>query len=258
MSDVVALGYHGVSDRWPSPMAVTQAQLHDQVTNLLQRGYRPVTVTQAVEACGGERLLVVTFDDALASVHRLALPILDSIGVVATVYAPTVPILSGRPMGWPEVCRHLDGEHAAELDGMTVAQLRDVLDRGWEVGSHTRTHPWLPRLEHAVLRDELERSRAELRDVLGIACDSLAYPFGAHDDRVVAAAGRAGYRSAVTLPRRTPRWEDAVGSEDGRLRLSRIGVYRADGRVRFAAKTASSARRVRATPVADVLSRLRP
>jgi peptidoglycan/xylan/chitin deacetylase (PgdA/CDA1 family) len=256
VSDVVALGYHGVSDAWPSPMAVTTTQLRHQVARLMARGYRPVTVADAVRAPDGERLLVITFDDALASVHRVALPILDALGAVATVYAPSVPILTGEPMRWPEVSRHLEGEHAAELDGMSLAQLRDVLERGWEVGSHTRTHPWLPRLDAAQLADELQRSRAELREALDIACDGLAYPFGAHDDRVVAAAARAGYTSAVTLPRRTPRWATGDGT-DGHLRLSRIGVYRADGRVRFATKVARPTRRMRGTPVADVLSRLR-
>jgi peptidoglycan/xylan/chitin deacetylase (PgdA/CDA1 family) len=256
VSDVVALGYHGVSDAWPSPMAVTTTQLREQVGRLIDRGYRPVTVADAVRARGRERLLVITFDDALASVHRLGLPILADLGAVATVYAPTAPILAGEPMAWPEVSAHFDGPHAGELDGMTVAQLGELLGRGWEVGSHTRTHPWLPRLDDAELADELGRSRAELRDALGIACDGLAYPFGAHDDRVVAAAGRAGYTSAVTLPRRTPRWAPQDAG-DGHLRLARIGVYRADGRVRFAAKVARPSRRVRETAVADVLSRLR-
>jgi peptidoglycan/xylan/chitin deacetylase (PgdA/CDA1 family) len=256
VTDVVALGYHGVSDTWPSPMAVTTAQLRDQVGRLIDRGYRPVTVGEAVRARGAQRLLVITFDDALASVHRLGLPILQALGAVATVYAPSVPILTGAPMAWPEVSRHLDGPHAGELDGMTVAELGDVLERGWEVGSHTRTHPWLPRLRDDELADELERSRAELREALEIPCDGLAYPFGAHDDRVVAAVARAGYASAVTLPRRAPRWAPG-DTGDGHLRLSRIGIYRADGRVRFAAKVARPARRMRQTPVADVLSRLR-
>lgn len=258
MTDVVALGYHGVSDRWPSPLAVTTAQLRDQVTRLLERGYRPATVAQAAARADlDEPLLVVTFDDALASVYRLALPILASLGVVATVYAPTQPILEQRPMAWPEVRRHLDGEHAAELAPMSLAELAGVLGRGWEVGSHTRTHPWLPRLDDRALADELETSRAELRERLGIACSSLAYPFGAHDDRVVTAAARAGYATAVTLPRRTRSWDRAARTADGRLRLSRIGVYRADGGLRFATKMARPVRRLRATPAADALGRLR-
>lgn len=249
MSGVIALGYHGVSERWPSPLAVTPEMLRRQVDFLLQRGYRPATVTQATRT-PGEPLLVVTFDDALASVYDLAFPILQELGVVATVYVPTNPILSGTPMAWPEVAEHLDGEHAAELNGMTLEQLREVADAGWEIGAHTRSHPWLPKLDATTLRDELVRSRAELRLALRIPCDSLAYPFGAHDDRVVAATRAAGYANAVTLPRRLDPWP-APGQDQ--LRLSRIGIYRVDDMRRFRLKVAGPMRALRSTALWEAL-----
>lgn len=254
---VIALGYHGVSPQWPSPLAVHPELLRRQVAHLLDRGHRPVTVAEAARRGGDEPLLVVTFDDALASVHRLAFPILQELGAVATVYAPSVPILAGEPMAWPEVRRHLDGEHAAELDGMTVEQLREVHAAGWEVGSHTRTHPWLPRLEAGPLRDELVRSRAELRAALRVPCVSLAYPFGAHDDRVVAAAQAAGYETAVTLPRRLRPWPRPGADPGERLRLSRIGVYRADDMNRFRLKVAAPVRALRRSPLWDAVAAVR-
>lgn len=252
MSGVIALGYHGVSDRWPSPLAVEPDQLRRQVAHLLERGYRPVTVAEGARRAGTERLLVITFDDALASVYRLAFPILQELGAVATVYVPSVPILSGTPMDWPEVREHLGGEHAAELDGMSPEELLEVDAAGWEIGSHTRTHPWLPRLDVDTLRDELVRSREELRVALGISCSSLAYPFGAHDDRVVAATREAGYETAVTLPRRLPPWPRA-GHGDAHLRLSRIGIYRVDDMARFRLKVAGPMRALRSTPLWEAL-----
>ncbi len=247
MSAVVALCYHGVSDRWPSPMAVTPAQLHDQVSHFLRRGYRATTVAEAASARAGERLLVVSFDDALASVHRLGLPVLESLGAVATVYAPTDPILSGTPMTWPEVAEHLATEHAAELDGMTVDELADVARRGWEVGSHTCSHPWLPTLSDADLARELRRSRHLLQEALDLPCRTLAYPFGAHDARVAAAAAAAGYEAAVTLPARVAAWPRNPSALE-RMTLPRIGVYRADERLRFRLKVAAPVRALRASP----------
>jgi peptidoglycan/xylan/chitin deacetylase (PgdA/CDA1 family) len=250
MTGVIALGYHGVSERWPSPLAVKPDDLRRQVEHLLGRGLRPATVAQAASAPANSPRLVVTFDDALASVYDHAFPILRDLGVVATVYVPTVAILSGTPMGWPEVSEHLDGEHAAELNGMTPDQLREVADAGWEIGSHTRTHPWLPQLDASALRDELIRSRAELRRALGVACLSLAYPFGAVDDRVVAAARAAGYETAVTLPRRVEPWP---GPGHDQLRLARIGVYRDDDMRRFRLKVAGPVRALRASALWEAL-----
>ena len=78
---------------------------------------------------------------------------------------------------------------------------RSSQDAGWEVGSHTRSHPRLSQVEDdAELADELEGSRRVCEERLGRPCQSIAYPYGDHDERVVAAAGRAGYRYGLTLP----------------------------------------------------------
>jgi peptidoglycan/xylan/chitin deacetylase (PgdA/CDA1 family) len=260
MNGVLALGYHGVSERWDSPLGVRPHTLRRQIELLLGRGYRAVTVAEAARAAREgvhEPLLVITFDDAVASVYRLAFPILRELGAVATVYAPTLPVLADRSMAWPEVRRHLATAHAAELRPMTFDQLHEVLEAGWEVGSHTRTHPWLPRLGDAALTDELERSRTELQTVLGIACDGLAYPFGAHDDRVVTAAHDAGYTTAVTLPRRLTPWPGPADDPEAYLRLSRIGIYRADDMPRFRLKVTGAVRALRRTPVWDALAHVK-
>jgi len=251
---VVSLCYHGVSATWRSPMAVTPERLEAQVAHFLRRGYRAVTVDAALAAPPGRRLLVVTFDDALASVHRLALPVLERLGAVATVYVPTAYVFSGQRMHWPEVRHHLLTSHAAELDPMTPGDLLDAAARGWEIGAHTCTHPWLPRLDDADLRAELVGSRIALERLLERPCLSVAYPFGAHDERVVQAAHRAGFRTGVTLPGGAPRWPDAPAGLE-RLALPRIGVYRADGPLRYRLKVGAAGRVVRRSKAS---SRRRP
>lgn len=254
MAETIALCYHGVSPRWPDAMAVTQQQLHAQVAFFLRRGYRPVTVREAARPGDGRRL-AITFDDALRSVHELALPVLERLGAIATVYAPLVPIAEQRPMAWPEVARHLAGEHARELEPMTVAQLREVAARGWEVGSHTRTHPWLPRVtDDGELRAELEGSKRELESLLELEMATLAYPFGAHDARVEAATAAAGYAAAVTLPVRVPAWPRQPAAEQ-LMRLPRIGIYRVDEWRRFRVKVARPVRQLRAGPLWDLAKR---
>ena len=62
----------------------------------------------------------------------------------------------------------------------------------------------------------------------GRECQSLAYPCGAVDRQVVAAAGQAGYRHAVTLPRGLHRPEP--------LHWPRVGIYHVDGEARWRAE----------------------
>lgn len=258
MSRTIALCYHGVSTDWAQSLVVTPSALAQQVGWYLRRGYRPVTVAEAaaVPSEGAGKRVVITFDDALRSVHARALPVLDRLGAIATVYAPTHYVTTGERMAWPEVARHLETEHAAELEPMTVAELADVAARGWEVGSHTRTHPWLPRLDDAALAAELGESKRELETLLDTPCRTLAYPFGAHDERVVRATAAAGYEAAVTLPARLPAWPRAPRGLE-KMTLPRLGVYDVDGWHRFRIKASAPVLAVRRTPLWDGLGALK-
>jgi peptidoglycan/xylan/chitin deacetylase (PgdA/CDA1 family) len=120
---------------------------------------------------------------------------------------------------------------------MSWDQLGELAEAGWEIGSHTRTHPHLTTLDDETLREELVRSREEVEQRLGRACPTLAYPYGDHDERVVQAAGAAGYTAAGTLPGRLPRPRP--------LAWPRVGVYRGDDERRFRLKVSRGMRRLR-------------
>jgi peptidoglycan/xylan/chitin deacetylase (PgdA/CDA1 family) len=237
MSDVLVLCYHAVSERWDADLSCTPDQLRRQLELLVRRGYRGTTFTQAVTDRARGRVLAVTFDDAFRSVLELGKPILDSLGLPATVFAVSAFASSGRPLSWPGVTHWADGPHHHELAGLTWAELRGLADHGWEVGSHTRTHPRLTELDGDDLRRELEGSREEAERALGLPCRSVAYPYGDVDRRVVAATAAAGYAAAAALPARLHRADP--------LEWPRIGVYHPDSLRRFGVKVSPAVRLMR-------------
>jgi peptidoglycan/xylan/chitin deacetylase (PgdA/CDA1 family) len=185
----------------------------------------------AAEAVSGSgRLLHVTFDDAYRNV-KTVLPLLERLGVQATVFACSGFAPSGAPLLIPELEERAIG-YEAELTTMNWDALRDAAERGFEIGSHTISHPHLPRLADAELDRELRESRDRIADTLGRPCRLLAYPFGENDGRVRAAARAAGYVAAFAL--RAP--HDAPLDPYG---VERVDIYRGDGPVRFALKTSS-------------------
>ncbi|MHB1570259.1 MAG: polysaccharide deacetylase family protein [Solirubrobacteraceae bacterium] len=198
-SDRLVLCYHAVSRDWEAAMSIHPQRLERQLKALLARGYVPATFTDCALRAPGRLTLAVTFDDACGSVLELAAPILASLGVPGTVFAPTAYVGSGEPMSWPELQPWLASGHRSELVPLDWAQLAELRDAGWEIGSHTRTHPHLTALSDADLAMELEGSRSELEHHLGITATSLAYPFGDCDRRVAAAARAAGYGVAGAL-----------------------------------------------------------
>jgi len=68
---------------------------------------------------------------------------------------------------------------------LSGAQLRVLVNQGWEVGSHTITHRALPFLNGRELRRELEVSRNYLEDVIGTPVRTVASRVFAHLSAVV-------------------------------------------------------------------------
>nr|MDP8943903.1 polysaccharide deacetylase family protein [Actinomycetota bacterium] len=174
MADVLVLCYHAVSDRWPAALAVTPQALEAQLEQLLRRGYRGATFHDALHAPPARKTVAVTFDDAYRSVGELAFPILNRLGLPATVFVPTDFPDTGRPMAWPGIDDWLGGPHEQELAALSWADLEWLAGAGWEIGSHTCSHPRLTQLDRPALDRELRASRAACEARLGRPCQTVA------------------------------------------------------------------------------------
>ena len=241
------LCYHAVSRRWPAALSVEPDLLGEQLELLRSRGYRGVTFAELARRRGAGKLVAVTFDDAYRSVFEFGRPVLDRIGFPGSVYAVTSMVGRQGPMRWAGIDKWLGGPHENELSPATWSQLGELSDAGWEIGSHTRSHPWLPSLPDEELAAELSSSRHEIEERLGISCTTIAYPYGGSDERVLAAASSAGYTAAGALPARL--------SPRDSMAWPRIGVYHADGMTRFRLKVSPTLRWLRSTPLWSLFRR---
>jgi len=81
---------------------------------------------------------------------------------------------------------------------------------GWEIDSHSLTHPDLTAVSGPRLRREVDLSRAVLRRLFHQPVDFFCYPSGRFDGAVIGAVRRAGYLGASTtlpgLARRSQRY----------------------------------------------------
>ena len=221
------LCYHAVSEDWPEPYSVSTRQLRAQVEHLLGRGYSPSTFSEVVSGAA-PRAFAVTFDDGFRSVYERAFPLLLELGVPGTLFACSEFVGSPEPLR-VGLERWLDTPHRDELAAASWAQLRALADAGWEIGSHTRSHPHLTQIDAESLRQELHDSRRELESGLARPCRSLAYPYADVDARVVEAAAGAGYSAAATT------FGNYHSARDP-LRQPRLVVYRHDTLARFRLK----------------------
>jgi peptidoglycan/xylan/chitin deacetylase (PgdA/CDA1 family) len=132
----------------------------------------------------------ITFDDAYESVVTAALPEMEARGITGTVFV--VAGFVGDCSRWDVRLSHRRFRH------LSWGQLRDLADRGFEIGSHAMSHRDLTRLDTAGLRLELAVSRRMLEDGTGHRVTSISYPFGRFSPRVVEEALDAGYTTGFT------------------------------------------------------------
>jgi peptidoglycan/xylan/chitin deacetylase (PgdA/CDA1 family) len=86
----------------------------------------------------------------------------------------------------------------AEFGSIRWEQAREMAANGVEIGSHTATHPILPRLSDERLRQEMRQSKDHIETELRRKVETFCYPNGDSDSRVRREIERAGYGCAVT------------------------------------------------------------
>ena len=168
-------------------------------------------------------LVGLTFDDAYEDFLRAALPILESHGFSATVFV--VAGMLGKENGW----EHRGGPRP-RLRLLGADGVREISERGMEVGSHTITHPRLSGLGRDVLVREIGDSRQILSEIVCTPVDSFCYPYGDLDEAAVQVVRETGYAYACGTKKQVENtvydWPRVyVGEKDNPLRLGvKLGV----------------------------------
>jgi peptidoglycan/xylan/chitin deacetylase (PgdA/CDA1 family) len=219
--DVLVLCYHGVH---PEALhgEVTPDALRAQLSLVARRGYRWSTFTEAVLGDERARVAAVTFDDGIASAVEHGLPVLDELGAPGTMFLTVTMLGRGGMLDEPAALR--------------------LADRGWEIGSHTMTHPVLTNVDDAMLVTELVESKQALEVLTGRPCTAVSYPTGRCNARVVEAAGAAGYVAGAAL-------EGAAEVPPSALAWPRVGIRGDDSLSVFSVKTSSAVRKIRSSRV---------
>jgi peptidoglycan/xylan/chitin deacetylase (PgdA/CDA1 family) len=246
----VFLGYHSVAEDGPPYLSLRPQTFHRQLDLLLAAGFRSGSRADlnrlASGGRAGARCAFITFDDGFRDTVSVALPAMAERGLTGFAFVLPGHLDAGAPLAWPEVA----GEAARRpelMRSMDWSMLDELVEAGWEVGSHTMSHARLPALPDEALAQELLDSRRALEARLG-RCDTLAYPFGDWDRRVAAAAAAAGYAFAFTLP---------FGSQAGATRLSipRVTIDDRDDAWRFRAKLSRAGRMALFSPLRPAVRR---
>ena len=186
------LAYHGVQ-RLPQAddpelLCIDPDLFEAHIRVLLEAGFQFVTVRDYVERANPAGLIAITFDDGLENLHTVAMPLLEQLGVPATVYVQTG--ILGERYPW-----------ALERSGlrmMNATQVRELAEAGIEIGAHTVNHRDLSACSYDEALEEMAGSRDALEEIIGGPVTTFAYPYARHSEESRRAAEDAGFTAALS------------------------------------------------------------
>jgi peptidoglycan/xylan/chitin deacetylase (PgdA/CDA1 family) len=206
---VPILMYHVINPPPPGAkfpgLYVPAGEFAAQMQALKAAGWHAVTLDQ-VRAywtrgvpLGPGKPVVLTFDNGYQSQYTNALPVLKRLGWVADENIQ----LTGLP---------------PSQGGLTDAQVKGLVDAGWELDTQGMSHADLITLGPSQLHYEVVTARQMLKQRYGVAVDWFCYPSGHYDANVISVVKSAGYVGSTTV---VPGW--ASPSQDP-YRLPRLRV----------------------------------
>ncbi|WP_048810036.1 polysaccharide deacetylase family protein [Candidatus Methylacidiphilum infernorum] len=162
-----------------------------------------ITLGEFVAAsCSVCRGVILSFDDGYQSVFTRALPLLTRFKMRAILFIVVDYI--GKSNEWDRPL----GEPSHKL--MSKEEIREWIASGQEIGSHSLTHPHLPRLSFREAQREIEDSKKRLEDIFSFPVRHFSYPYGEWNEQCMEIVEKAGYESAcqiaegVNLPGENP------------------------------------------------------
>ena len=199
--------YHYIGDSLrDSKLYVSPEDFADQMKFLHDHHYSVIGPDKAVEYIQKKKkappkTVLITFDDGTYDLYQYAYPVLKKYDFPATMFIITSKM--GQPgwLGW--------------------GQVQEMSNSGLiTIGSHTKSHLWLPTTGSVKVMDELVDSKRILEKWLSKRVDYFCYPIGAYNDRVKRFVKESGYKAAfVTNPGRLRPNDDIYAIK--RVKISR-------------------------------------
>lgn len=189
-------------DRQRDALSVSPDKFEAQMDYLSKNGYTPITLDNLYGIFNNlssvpARPVVLTFDDGYQDFYTVAFPILRRFNFHAVSFIPTGLIGAGYYMNWNQI-KEIQSSGLVTFEG------------------HSVTHANLVSLSYATALKQLIDSKNVLQSQTGYPVNFVAYPYGASNGSVQAAARQAGYVGGLGT------WYGKAGG--GSMNMPRIKV----------------------------------
>ncbi len=178
---VPILYYHSIEDRPGNELGVPPKKFTEQMKYLSDNGYTSITLEQLYQAYRGGKLppkpVAITLDDGYPDNYTAAFPVLKQYKFTATIFAFTGGIGHGM---------------------LTWDQVKEMNAYGIAIMPHTVNHVDLSKLSRDAQRQEIENSKLDLEQNLGIKANFFCYPYGHYNNDTIKLVKELGFTAAFT------------------------------------------------------------
>ena len=175
---IPVLLYHSVVDKPNWPGAISKKNFEQQISWLAQN-YTCVTLADVLQwtqfkVSLPSNSVALSFDDGYRDNLTMVAPILKKHKITATLFTVTQP----------DTATYMHGKT------LTIQELKKLQENGWDIQSHTTTHPELPSLSKKEIQHQLFESKKWIQQKLKKDAFMLAYPKGKYSDKAIKFAKR--------------------------------------------------------------------
>jgi len=189
--------YIDENDKIGTNLSVSPGKFASQLDLIQSRGYTTTTFQEVARGQIPAKPIILTFDDGYLNFYQNAFPELRKRDMSAVSY-----VISG-----------FNGE-----DYMGESEIKEIDGAGFEIGSHSISHPDLTMITQEKARREILESKSNLENLIGHKVISFCYPAGKENTEVVSLVKEAGYSYATTTK------SGMANTQDGPLLLKRYRV----------------------------------
>jgi peptidoglycan/xylan/chitin deacetylase (PgdA/CDA1 family) len=197
------LMYHSISTDPKNSLCVSEKQFREEIEWLYEQGYQTISLNELYNSINDsasipEQPILISFDDGYADNYKTAWPILKEYNFTATFFIVT-DFISPYRISWD--------------------QLKELVDNGNSIGSHTVHHYDLASLMYERQKYELNESKELLERNLGISINAICYPSGKYNKTTLSLLPKLGYKLGFTTK------PGKVYYENNQFLLSRIRIW---------------------------------
>jgi len=192
MFDIPIITYHKISNhREFGQTTISLDVFKSQIRYLSKAGFTSIHFKDLFSGKDiPSKSIIITFDDGYENIYHNALPVLLENNYKAVIFIVTDFL--GKKNSWEALnfqhnYKHLSSEQILELNNY-----------GFEIGSHGKTHRYLPLLKERDLEDELINSKQYLEQIISDPVISFCYPYGRFTKKIKQCVARAGYFFATS------------------------------------------------------------